>query len=250
MEKEREFALALQKLVTLAKSQGNVVSEEQVKDNFSDMNLSEEQLDLIHEYLQQNKIGIDTAVNLDDYLTEEDIHYLDMYLEELQELEECSAEKKKEITQMAMKGNTEAQMQLLEIYLPQVVEIAKLYAGQNVLLEDLIGEGNVALTLGVRMLEMAEDEAEAEGILGKTIMDAMEKHIQDTVEAGEADKKILKKINRISELSQKLAEDMGRKVTVMELVRESEYTEEEILEAMEVTARNMEYIEVAANGNE
>ena len=87
MEKEREFALALQKLVTLAKSQGNVVSEEQVKDNFSDMNLSEEQLDMIHEYLQQNKIGIDTAVNLDDYLTEEDIHYLDMYLEELQELD-------------------------------------------------------------------------------------------------------------------------------------------------------------------
>ena len=35
---------------------------------------------------------------------------------------------------------------LIEIHLADVAEIAKLYAGQGVLLEDLVGEGNLALS--------------------------------------------------------------------------------------------------------
>ena len=244
MDKEKAFAIALQNLITLAKSQGNVLSEDQVKEHFTDMELTEQQLSMIQEYLKEHKIGIDQAVNLDDYLTEDDVHYLDMYLEELQELESWSEERKKEVTESAMKGNEESKVQLMEAYLPQVVEIAKLYAGQGVLLEDLIGEGNVALTLAMKMMEIAEDVAEADGMIVKMIMDAMEQHISETIDASDADKKVLEKINKIAELSKTLAEDLGRKVTVAELVKESDYTEDEILEAVEVTARNMDYIEV------
>lgn len=244
MEKEKAFALALQNLVTAAKAQGNIVSEEQITEHFKTMDLTEEQYTLIRDYLKENKIGVDKAVNLDDYLTEDDVHYLDMYLEELKQLKEWTDEQKENVILAAMKGNEEAKMQLVEAYLSQVVEIAKLYAGQGVLLEDLIGEGNVAITLGMKMLELAEDVKEAEGMIVKMIMDAMEKHISDTLDTTEADKKVLEKINKISDLSKALAEDVGRKVTVEELVRESEYTEDEILEAIEVTARNMDYIEL------
>jgi len=244
LEKEKAFALALQNLITLAASQGNVVSEEQIKEHFIDMELTEQQLSMIREYLKEHKIGVNQAVNLDDYLTEDDVHYLDMYLEELQELEAWSEEQKKEVTESAMKGNEESKMQLMEAYLPQVVEIAKLYAGQGVLLEDLIGEGNVALTLAMKMMEIAEDAAEAEGMIVKMIMDAMEQHISEMLDVTDADRKVLEKINKIAELSKTLAEDLGRKVTIAELVKESAYAEDEILEAIEVTARNMDYIEV------
>lgn len=250
MEKEKVFALALQELVKIARTQGNVLSEEQVKEPFEDMHLDKTQFELIQEYLKQNKIGIDKAVNPEDYLTEEDVHYLDIYLEELRTLEQWTEEKKKEVTGLAMKGNVQAQAQLIEAYLTEIVEISKLYAGQGVLLEDLIGEGNVAITLGVKLLECVEDIKEAEGVLVKTIMDAMEKYINENLESGEADKKILEKINKIAELSKELAENMGRKVTVDELIRESDYTEDEIMEAIEITAHNMEYIEVNGNANE
>ncbi|MDD2973234.1 MAG: sigma-70 domain-containing protein [Lachnospiraceae bacterium] len=245
MDKERAFAIELQNLITVARSQGNVVTEDQVKEYFRDMDLTEQQLAMVHEYLRENKIGIDQAVNLDDYLTDDDVHYLDMYLEELKELATWTEEHKKEVMLAAMKGSEEARMQLVEAYLPQVVEVARLYAGQGVLLEDLIGEGNVAITLGMKMLELAEDVAEAEGMIGKMIMDAMEKHISDNMDATDAEKKVLEKINQIAELSRTLAEDLGRKVTVEELVRESQYTEDEILEAIEVTAKHMDDIEVA-----
>ncbi len=244
MEREKAFAAALQELIELAKTQGNVLSEDQVKEPFQDMNLDKTQFELIHEYLKQNKIGIDQAVDLEEYLTEEDVHYLDLYLEELKSLEYWTNDKKREVMRLAMKGDAQAQTQLIEAYLTEVVEISKLYAGQGILLEDLIGEGNVAITLGVKMLECAEDIKEAEGMLAKTIMDAMEKYISVNLESDEADKKILEKINKIADLSKELAESIGRKVTIDELVRESEYTEEEIMEVIEITAHHMEYIEV------
>lgn len=56
---------------------------------------------------------------------------------------------------------------LIEIFLPQVAEIAKLYAGQGVFLEDLIGEGNVALTMAAEMLDCAQNAKEAEGTIGQ-----------------------------------------------------------------------------------
>ena len=51
-----------------------------------------------------------------------------------------------------MAGDADAKHRMIEIFLPQVAEIAKLYAGQGVFLEDLIGEGNVALTMAAEML--------------------------------------------------------------------------------------------------
>lgn len=247
MNKEIAFAKELQELVTLGKSQGNHLSEEQLKAQFQLMELKESQLDLIREYLKQNKIGVDETVNLDDYLTKEDVQYLDLYLEELEELQEFSREEQVECIKMAMKGDLTCREQLIIMYLSKVTEIAKLYAGQGVFLEDLIGEGNVALTLAVRMVEVAEDEKEAESILVKSIMDAMEKIVSESEKSDEEDKKIVNRINKIEEISKELAEEIGRKVTVDELVLETEYTLDEILKAIDVTAQKFQYIEVEKN---
>ena len=52
----------------------------------------------------------------------------------------------------AMAGDNAAKTKVLEMMLSDIVDLAKLYAGQGVYVEDLIGEGNVALSLGVEML--------------------------------------------------------------------------------------------------
>lgn len=243
MEKERKFALKLQELLQLAKTQGNQVSEEQVKEVFTELSLEEEKLLLVYDYLKQHKIGIGEAVVPEDYLTEDDKHYLDYYLEEIEGLGDCTAAKKEAVIRSAIAGDKAAAEKLVELYLPQVVQVAKLYAGQGVLLEDLIGEGNVALILGVRMLACAESTEEAEGMLGKLMMDTMETCINENLEVSEIDKKVVDKINGISAKAKEIAESIGGKVTVSELVRETDFTEEEILEAIEITANNLNYIE-------
>ena len=144
----------------------------------------------------------------------------------------------------AMAGDAEAKSRLIEIYLPQVVDIAKLYAGQGVSMMDLIGEGNVSLAMGVEMLGCLEKTEEADGMLGKMIMDAMEQFIEEEVGEQKKDERVLKLINKVEKASEELAETLQRKVTVDELVTETGLKKSQVLEAIRISANNMEYIEV------
>lgn len=243
MDKEILFAQTLEKVKQSAKEQGNCISEEQLRAAFKELELKEEQFDLIIEYLEKHKIGIGEPVALEDYLTEEEVSYLDNYLEELKLLETVSEGEKEAITLSAMAGDIQAQARLIEIYLPQVVEIAKLYSGQGVYLEDLIGEGNVAVAAGVTMLGCLEHVSEAQGMLGRLVMDAMENYITDNLEDDRAKKAVADKVNRVAELSRELAESLQKKVSVEELAEETELSKETILEAVRMSGGNIEYIE-------
>ena len=142
-----------------------------------------------------------------------------------------------------MAGDDVAQAKLIQILLPQVIDMAKLYAGQGVLLEDLIGEGNVALTIGVTMLGCFENANEAQGAIAKMIMDAMEELVVSYVAEDEVDQKIAERVNSISEKAKELAEALGRKVTKEELAEEAEIDVEDIAEAIRFSGGQIEYLE-------
>lgn len=243
MNKEIIFAQTLEQVRKVAKEQGNIISKEQVEEAFLELDLTEEQLAMVFDYLHKHKIGIGEPVNLDDYLSEEEVDYLEEYLQQLKELPEFSEGEKEAITLSAMAGDLNAQNQLIQIFLPQVVEIAKLYAGQGVFLEDLIGEGNVAVTMGVSMLGAMEHAAEAQGMLGKMIMDAMEDYISENVEEVKKDRKIADKVNKVAEKANELAEDLHRKVTVEELIEETGMSRKAVMDAIRITAGKIESLE-------
>lgn len=244
MNKELIFARTLEKVKEIAREQGNCISEEQVQKEFEVLELSGEQLQMVYDYLIKHKIGIGQPVNVDDYLTEEEKDYLQMYLDELEALPHASEGEKEAITLSAMAGDPDAQARLTEIYLPDVVEVAKLYTGQGVLLEDLIGEGNVAVAIGVTMLGCLEKASEAQGMLGRMIMDAMENYIEETASNEKTDQKVVDKVNRIQDVAQELAESLHRKVTVEELMQETGFSRNKIMEAVRFSGNNIEYIEV------
>lgn len=245
MEASQEvlFAKTLEQIRKQAKEQGNCIEREQVEQAFVSLSLSKEQLDLVFDYLEKHKIGIGEPVDPDEYLSEEEINYLEEYQKELALLEKVSEGEKEAITLSAMAGEAQAQKKLINIYLPQVVEIAKLYSGQGVFLEDLIGEGNVALTIGVTMLGCLEHAKEAEGMLGKMIMDAMEDYINENMAEEDKDKKVLSKVKKVSRKAKELSEKLRRKVTVEELSAETGMSENAIREAMQLSGYTIEEIE-------
>ncbi|MBQ6887536.1 MAG: hypothetical protein IJN54_08505 [Lachnospiraceae bacterium] len=247
MNKEIEFAKTLQEVVNRAKDNGNCISKEEVEEAFASQNLKEEQLELVLDYLVKHKIGIGEPVDLDDYLSEEDKNYLDEYLAEIEALKTFSQGEKEAITMSAMAGDADAQRQLIEIYIPQVVDVAKLYAGQGVFLEDLIGEGNLAVTLGVTQIGCLEHPSEADGMMGKLMMDAMEDYITENTNAEEMDKKMADRVNDISDKAKELAESFGRKITPKELAEETGIKLEDIVEAVRMSGDNIEYIENDSN---
>lgn len=243
MNREILFAQTLEQVRKTAGEQGNCISKEQVKEAFAALNLDEEKLNMVFDYLKQHKIGIDEPVNLDDYLSEEETDYLEGYLEQLKELPEVSDGEQEAITLSAMAGDADAQNRLTQIYLPRVVDIAKLYAGQGVFLEDLIGEGNVAVAMGVTMLGAMENASEAQGMLGKMIMDAMEEFIKENVDEMEKDRKIADKVNKVADRANELSDDLQRKVTVEELMNETGMSRKSILDAMRISADKIEAIQ-------
>ncbi len=191
MDKEVLFAQRLGEVRELAKKQGNVISKEQIAEAFAELDFQEEQLQMVYDYLTKHKIGVDEPVDPDEYLSDDEMDYLKVYEEELAAIEPVSDGQKEALLLSAMAGETDAQQRLVEIYLPQVMEISKLYTGQGVYIEDLVGEGNLALAQGVTMLGCMEHAKEAEGMLMKMVMDAMEELIQDDLHAKDIVKKAI-----------------------------------------------------------
>ena len=244
MNKEVLFAKTLEQVRSLAKEQGNCVSEEQVQEAFASLGLDNEQLQMVFDYLVKHKVGIGQPVNMDDYLTDEEKDYLQEYLDEIAALPVYTDGQKEAFTIQAMAGDVAAQNKLVEIYLPDVVEISKLYAGQGVFLEDLIGEGNVALAVGVTMLGSLEAPSEAQGMLGKLIMDAMEEYIQENLQNEKEDQKVADKVNLVLEKAKELSEDLHRNVTVEELAAETKLSEKSIRDAVRMSGFKIEYIDM------
>lgn len=240
MDKEILFAKKLEQIKELAKEQNNCISEEQIKEAFTELDFTKDQLNMVYQYLHQRKIGVGKPVDLDEYLEDEEKDYLAVYLEELQMLEQVSEGEKEAITLSSMAGDGDAQNKLVEIYLPDVVEIAKLYAGQGVYLEDLIGEGNMALTAGVTMLGALEHASEAQGMLGRLIMDAMEEYITENAEESKKSKKIADKVNKVANLANELSEELHRKVTVQELMEETGMSRKVIEDAIRMSGGKIE----------
>lgn len=247
--REEIFRTQLLALLKTAKKQGMCVTEEQVVEAFPDMELDESRLALIYDYLKNSKITIGEEADLDQLLTREDKNYLEQYLQEMKQLPVFDEQEVKEICKGAFQGKREAKEKLFLHMLPKVVEMSRLYAGQGIFLEDLIGEGNVALTMGMELLSVEESPEAVEGALAKGIMDAMDELVAEEAAKKKQDGLVVERINKIADAAKELAGELCREVTAGELAAETDFTCEEIAEAMELTGNKIDYMEKAEDEN-
>ncbi len=242
MGREKEFTAILEQIKEKARAGQNFITSTEIEEAFSALSLSTEQMDMVYAYLRENKIGIDEPADMDAGLEEEERNYLDSYLEALTAIPGATEGEREAITLSAMAGDPDAVERLTELMLPEVPQIAKLYTGQGVSLEDLIGEGNVALSLGVTMLGALEHAHEARGMLGRMIMDAMEDCITASEAEEKADQKIADKVNKVADAANVLREELRRAVTVEELMEETGFSRKAIEDAVRISGGSIESI--------
>lgn len=243
MNQEVLFGKTLEEVKKRARADQNFITKKEVEEAFSALSLSDEQMEMVYDYLRQNKIGVDEPADADAFLQEEERNYLDSYLAELKAIPKPTEGEREAIMLSAMAGDADAVKRLTELMLPEVAQIAKLYTGQGVSLEDLIGEGNVALSLGVTMLGALEHPDEAQGMLGKMIMDAMEESIAASAAEEKSDQRIADKVNKVADAANALQEELRRKVTVEELMEESGLSRKAIEDAIRISGGKIESIE-------
>ena len=243
MNKEVQFAKILKEVKELGRSQGNMLQETQVIEAFEPLDLSSEQLQMVYDYLLQNKIGLGMPLRAEEFLSDEEKNYLDIYLEELAALEQVSQGEREALIIQAMAGEELAKERVIQAFLPDVVDIAKLYAGQGVFMEDLIGEGNLALMTGVELVGSQETPSEASGMLVNLIMEAMERCLDENATAKAEDEKILRKVNEGATKAHELGEELQRKVSVEELSKETKLSQKAIRDAFRISGFQIEDIE-------
>ncbi len=241
--KEKEFAEILKLVTRTARENKNTISKEQIDMAFSELDLDEKQLTMVYDYLKSRKIGVGENVSFDEDLTEEEKNYLDDYIESLKSIDKLSDGELEALQMSAIAGDKSAQDKLIENYLPLVVDVARMYSEQGVFIEDLIGEGNVALTKGVTMLEAVGEPQEVEAFLYKLILDAMEKIIQENLSEDAGMQKVLNLVNEVADKAKELSEDLRRKVTVEELMEETGWDEDKIRDAIKFSGDNIEDID-------
>ena len=264
MDREILFAKTLESVKKQGRLRGNRISKGEVREAFEELGLEEAQLALVYDYLEKHRIVVSEetlpgnfeeafpgifpqAAGQDpvyeENLTAAETDYLQEYLSSLQAMPVLTEGEEEALFLSAMAGDISARKRLMEAFLPKVPDMAKIYAGQGVYLEDLIGQGNMALSEGVSMLGAAENAKDAAGMLAWIIMDAMEKLIEQGRKNRSADKELEDKVNHIAEQARQLAEDLRRKVTIKELAEETGIPEEEIRDVHRISGYVIEDLE-------
>ncbi len=237
---EKQFKKALNEIKDLASLQGGFVSELQISECLPE--ITGEQKPLVFEFLKQSGIGINEPIDSGEDAPVEG--YLKFYLEELEDIVRVDESMKTLLLRDALRGDRIAKEKVINAYLPMVLDIAKLYAGQGVEMEDLIGEGNVALTAAVGNLECVETPEDADALIGKLIMNAMEAYVGIENDEEQMMEQVLADTAKVLDKARQMAEDMLRKVTVEELAGESGISKEEILQAAKIAKECADYIEL------
>lgn len=235
-ERQKLFLDRMQKVRKEAQENKNTVTEEELEEKFGDLGLTGEQMQQVRDFLKAGGIVTENSAPFEDVITQEEHNYLDDYRTMIDSIELPSEGVLDAVKLSAMAGEKDAQRRLTEYSLSKVLDIAKLYAGQGVYLEDLIGAGNEALAVGVTLLGPLESPDEVDGFLGKRIMDAMEDLVSENIDAKATEKMVEERVNLVADRARELATVLGRKVSVGELAAEYEMDQEDILEAMRLSA--------------
>jgi RNA polymerase primary sigma factor len=93
------------------------------------------------------------------------------------------------------------------------------------------------------MLGSLEKPDEADGMLIKLVMDAMEDFISENTDSDKINKRALDRVNKVLDKAKEMSESIGRNVTVAELAEETGMSEKTIRDAMRISGFKIDYIE-------
>ena len=245
MKGKADFLKKLNDLVTVVREKRNQITVDEVRTYFSGMDLNEEQIELVFDYLLAQKVVVKGYIKMDMpvseetqlVLTEDEEAYLKEYQEDLKAFKVVAEQEREVLFEKMIKGDSHAKNRIVEIYLPNVIEIAKEMYYPDIFLGDLIQEGNVGLILGA---ELVTDAETAHQTITEQIRQSIQLLIEEHTELSNRDKKMVEKVAMLDESIKTLTEELGRKVTIDELAVYMGMTEDEIEDILKLTGEDSE----------
>lgn len=257
MKEEHRFREMLSSIVEIGKAQFNTLKMDEIKSFFGDMDLNESQYEHIFAYLSAHQIKVEGYVSdgNNDYKIvpreeqepegkeveeepNEEAHaispYLKQYLKEISFIDPLKKQEELELVTQLLQGNHSVKSRLIEGKLFLVAEIAKQYGQYGMLMEDVIGEGNIGLMNGVNRIQERKEED-----LNDFLIFYIKESIEAAREEAQVEKglsgKVVERANYVHEAAKYLKEDTGQAATIKELAEYTKLTEEEIKDVLNMS---------------
>ena len=205
-----------------------------------------------------------TMLSEEDYKKDEE--YIAMYLDELSKIEQLSDTGRAFLLMNIVEDKDKESLKILSSsFLSKIVDWIEPFRRKGVLSGDLIQEGNLAMMAYIseeRFLNNYEwkdkiKEGSTEDLL--YVLNEIEKEVKGEVEGAlsmlldeqsESDRttgKVLSKVNLVNDWAARLKIEMGRKPTVQEVADKMGVSKQIVLDAIQLSANNIEDIDVGDN---
>ena len=252
-EVQEKFLKTLQKLQDQAKDQKNSLDYDEILKAFDGMELGEDKIDEILDFMEKNGIDVTQGKSLEENIDEnmddnpeellletddeiipdeeeetdiiDDVDVLEgvntddpvrMYLKEIGNVPLLTGEEEVELAKRVEAGDEEAKRKLTEANLRLVVSIAKKYLGRGMPFLDLIQEGNMGLMKAVDKFDYKK------GYKFSTyatwwIRQAITRGIADTGRTIRVPVHMVETINKTLRMTRTLLQELGREPTPEEV---------------------------------
>ena len=228
MADRAQFQKKLGELLAVAASQNNKMTSQEVQAFFQDDNLTDEQMNLVHEFLMSHKVEVigytGTIENTEkteqeekDTLSQQEKDYVAEYLIDIEKMAKQTEE---EVT--------------LAYYLPKVVEEAVKLHMPGIFIGDVIQEGNVSL-----MLYLGEHKKATEAEVLEQVRAGIRVMLESHTEEKRRDKKMVERVNDLDETIKSMKEEYGIKVSVDEVAERMGITEDTVEDILKLAGEEV-----------
>ena len=188
------FMETLRAVAEVCRTSTDPLSKEEILNYFEGMELTEEHVEMIYQYLQlppevqtgEPEPEEEEAQIVEEEPEEENI-YFKMYLDDLEQIEEMSDDEMQKAYEKLLAGDADVIGTICESWLGSIAQMAIPYAAQGANLQDVIKEGNMGLLLKLSELVGAGDVPGVNAILEGAVSAAMIAYTEENLEDQVAD---------------------------------------------------------------
>ena len=188
------FMESLRAVAEVCRTSTDPLSKEEILNYFEGMELTEEHVEMIYQYLQlppevqtgEPEPEEEEAQIVEEEPEEENI-YFKMYLDDLEQIEEMSDDEMQKAYEKLLAGDAGVIGTICESWLGSIAQMAIPYAAQGANLQDVIQEGNMGLLLKLSELVGAGNVPGVNAILEGAVSAAMIAYTEENLEDQVAD---------------------------------------------------------------
>lgn len=267
------FMETLHGVMELAKTSEQPMSREEVMGYFDGIDLTQEQEELVYQFMLTNQQGeafagdtksdgntsgkadkgngaamapVVQELKQSEQKQKEaekaflNAPYVKMYLKDIRSIKRLKQEELLPYYERLLAGEDEAAEVVLHNYLRRVVDIAKRYVLLKVNMEDVVQEGNMGLLLAVKRLKGKGEQKHIKRYIENEIKQSMEDYIDQTMEDDNWEQMVLGRARLLQDAREALAKELLHVPSMAELSEYTHLPEEEIADIMSLIKEKRE----------